>query len=196
MDPNDMQNALVQVCDYLKVGPGDFDSRVQAALAKMDRMTPHARRRADLQHRTAPVEEAGPDDEPVYVDGPFQRGQNRPKWSLATTPFQRDFLAALKRQYFSPKIKSEVIHIEKSMMSLATGLISDFPTEWVESCLAWAKKKNARAPVIGESELLSLVSNRDKKSDWLRKNREKYERPVNNYSEEKDIEPDRSKYQD
>jgi hypothetical protein len=57
------------------------------------------------------------------------------------------------------------------MVSLATGIVAEFPTEWVDFCLRWAEEKNTRAGYgcVGLMPLLSLINNQERRDDFVRK---------------------------
>lgn len=123
-------------------------------------------------------------EEPRYIDDDELFGRPKQKktryvWQIPKTEFQRRILYACnKRKYFSVKKEEEcsrVIAIEKAMMPLTSGIISKYPTEWVDNCIDWVGKKRREGELIPLTSLLSFIENEDKKnsfvSKWQQKNR-------------------------
>jgi hypothetical protein len=120
--------------------------------------------------------------EPEYVDpdDPFgdhsYKGRQRPKWTMPKTKAERDLLSAVGRKYYEDHAHRAMnLMITKAMLSLITGVVSKFPTEWVEYCCQWAiKKRKSSPPVpIDWKGLLSFIHNDDAKNKfverWLHK---------------------------
>ena len=104
-------------------------------------------------------------------------GLKRPKWQTPVTDFQKSFLEILNRKYYAYKNeRSALIAIEKSMLSLATGLISIYPTEWVETSLNWARKKRQDGFLIPFKGVINLINDKERKEQfvisWQRKHPE------------------------
>jgi hypothetical protein len=57
------------------------------------------------------------------------------------------------------------------MISLNTGIVADYPMEWVYSCLDWAREKNrtARYGAIGLSGVLTAINNMERRDDFVRR---------------------------
>jgi hypothetical protein len=113
-------------------------------------------------------------DQEIFADGEFT-GLKRPKWQSASTEFQKRFLATVGRTYYADKNeRTAVIAIEKSMLYLASGLISVYPTEWVENCMDWAVRKRREGYIINLKGLINLINDKDRRlqfiATWQRKN--------------------------
>jgi hypothetical protein len=120
--------------------------------------------------------------EPEYVDpdDPFgdhsYKGRQRPKWTIPRHNNERKLLLAVRRKYYeTPKHKSLNLEVVKAMVSLSTGIISKYPTEWVDHCCSWAvNKAHAKKPeYINWKGLLTFIHNEDAKNEfverWLHK---------------------------
>lgn len=104
-------------------------------------------------------------------------GLKRPKWQSPSTEFQKDFLVAVGRKYYSNKNeRSAVIAIEKSRLYLASGLVSVYPAEWIESCISWAIKKRHDGYMVAFNGLVNLINDKDRReqfiTNWQRKHPE------------------------
>jgi len=107
-------------------------------------------------------------DEPRYVpvDGEFER---RPKKLKPNTDLAKRALRICGRRYYHSGEKSRWIVIEKAMLPLAPGLVSVYPSEWVEQLLSWAEKKNRQIIQIPFPALLAAIENEDRKTDFIAK---------------------------
>ena len=95
-------------------------------------------------------------------------GLKRPKWQSPSTEFQKSFLATVGRGYYSHKNeRSAVIAIEKSRLYLASGLVSVYPAEWVETCLEWAAKKRHDGFMIAFKGLINLINDKDRREQFV-----------------------------
>lgn len=56
-------------------------------------------------------------------------------------------------------------------MPLGTGIVAEYPEEWVKNCFDWAEEKNRKAgyPMIGLKALRNLIMNSDRKNDFVRR---------------------------
>jgi hypothetical protein len=93
--------------------------------------------------------------EPRYVEDPFDEdgpafGVSRPKWMVPQSEFEKKVLSTLGMHYYPRKLvgdratnsremRSKLIEIGKSLVSLESGLDAVYPTEWVMSVLQWYK---------------------------------------------------------
>lgn len=114
-----------------------------------------------------------------YVDTDedgFEQEPRRPKWTKPATEFQRDILHAVGRKYYLKRDeRSAVIGIEKGMLSIKESrVISRYPTEWVQNCIAWARDMRRKGSPIRLMSLINLINNEDRRiefvSEWTRKN--------------------------
>lgn len=120
----------------------------------------------------------GTSPEPEYIPAGEEFGSTdknkRPKWMIASTPFQKLFLSTVNRTYYQTHDeRSAVLAIEKSMMSLETGVISVYPKEWVDNCFEWVNRKRREGSPIALIALVNLINNSDRRAmfvtDWKRK---------------------------
>jgi hypothetical protein len=114
--------------------------------------------------------------EPKYVAEGEEFGDSigrntRPKWSIASTPFQKRLLSAVGKTYYKThNERSAVVAIEKSAISLTGGLISVYPLEWVDQCIDWAnKKRRVDGQWVGFIGLVNLINNEDKKIEFVQR---------------------------
>lgn len=117
--------------------------------------------------------------EPEYIAagnefGDQEKKSSRPKWMIPTTDFQRSVLAACGRRYWPDKqargreIRLQFILIERAMMPLASGQVSEYPREWVDNCLEWFAKKN-KSGYVPLQALLTLLKDEDRKNEFVGK---------------------------
>src|SRR5574340_360026 len=112
----------------------------------------------------------------VDVDDDGQEEYHRPKWTKPGSDFQRELLHAVGRKYYLKRDeRSQVIAIEKGMMSLAeTRIASRYPREWIDRCMSWARDMRRKGTPIKLSSLINLINNADRRADfiseWTRKN--------------------------
>ena len=107
----------------------------------------------------------------VYEDGGEIR-THRPsvqKWKIPRNEFERRILASCKRKYFADRGEVYDTHkIHKAMISLKRdGVLSIYPTEWVESCIAFAERQNRLRIQVLFPNLLKYINNEEKKTDWI-----------------------------
>lgn len=114
--------------------------------------------------------------EPVYIpDGEefgedFSSGSKRPKWTMPKGTIQKLILDAVGRQYYQTRNeRSAVVAIDKATMYLNSGIISVYPTEWVETCVEWAKRKRHERMPISLLGLINLINNNDRKQQFIQK---------------------------
>ena len=106
-------------------------------------------------------------DQEVFGNREFT-GLQRPKWQSASTEFQKRFLATVGRTYYADKNeRTAVIAIEKSMLYLASGLISIYPTEWVDNCIDWAARKRRDGYIVNLKGLINLINDKDKRMQFV-----------------------------
>jgi len=119
--------------------------------------------------------------EPKYVPEGEEFGETygskRPKWQTPRSAFQKKILTTVGRQYFKDhNERSAVLAIEKSALSLASGLISVYPLEWVDNCIEWASRKRRTGTPIMLMALLNLINDQERRvsfvAEWKRKNPE------------------------
>jgi hypothetical protein len=96
------------------------------------------------------------DPEPRYVEDPFNDdlpplyGPKRPKWMAPQTEFEKKVLGAFGMRFYprkmvgerttnSREMRSKLVEIGKSMVSLESGLEAVYPSEWVMAVLEWYK---------------------------------------------------------
>lgn len=115
-------------------------------------------------------------NEPIYVEEgeefgeDFSSGTRRPKWMFPKGPIQKMILNACGKQYYAThNERSAVIAIEKSTLYLSSGIISVYPTEWVESCVEWAKRKRQERVAISFLALINLINNSDRRTQFIQK---------------------------
>jgi len=111
-------------------------------------------------------------DEPRYVAAdPFEEELNpkiKPKWTKVHNEKERMILSAVGRKYYkSQDERREVRNITKSMMSLTTGVVCEYPTEWVRECCHIAEKMRDSKKMIQLKGLLTLINNTERKKEFL-----------------------------
>lgn len=120
--------------------------------------------------------------EPRYIavdDDGLEYELKRPKWMKPTGEVQIMMLDAVGRIYYKDRREQgEVNEIAKQALSLTTGVESTYPLEWVINCCDWVKKKRSKKPpeIVQMRGLISLITDRDKKTLWMDRNRDKYKR--------------------
>jgi uncharacterized membrane protein YuzA (DUF378 family) len=57
------------------------------------------------------------------------------------------------------------------MISLNTGIVADYPMEWVYNCIDWAGEKNRTAGygMIGLAGVLAIINNMERRDDFVRR---------------------------
>lgn len=118
-------------------------------------------------------------DEPVYGPAdPFEEELNpkhRPKWTYVNTPYEQMIMSAVGRsRYNTHSERSAVREVTRAMLSLDAGVVSLFPTEWVEHCCEIARKMRKDRKMIQLKGILTLIYNDDRKKEFL----EKYDKPT------------------
>jgi len=106
-------------------------------------------------------------DEPRYVDNWDEPSSKRPKWMMPETDFQIRIMRVFGRKWFAKGEKSDLVKIEKAMMSLATGIVSVYPEEWVNNCINFymrLRKEGQRPKLEG---LIKYINNQDKKENFI-----------------------------
>jgi hypothetical protein len=101
------------------------------------------------------------DPEPSYVEDPFEEdlpplfGPRRPRWMVPQSEFEKMVLGAFGMSFYPRKVvayretnskqmRSRLIEIGKSMVSLESGLDAIYPTEWVMEVLKWYRDHQRR----------------------------------------------------
>jgi hypothetical protein len=110
------------------------------------------------------------DYEYVDPDDPFGDvpKKGRPKWQIPKNPNAIRILEAVGRKYYLNRDEqAQVNDIAKAMLPLQKGIESKYPTEWVENCLDWVRKKRSKGETVMLKGLLSLIRNQDRYVDWL-----------------------------
>ena len=102
----------------------------------------------------------------------------RPKYSKPSTGFEIRVLKAVGRKYYPwPKdiyydryrrYKGIYSMISKAMLPLSGGIISTYPTEWVDHCIEWARQQRQKGILIGIKGLTTLILNVDAKEKFIR----------------------------
>jgi len=109
-----------------------------------------------------------PDGEEFGDD--FSTGSKRPKWMTPKGPIQKMILDAVDRKFYQThNERSAIVAIEKSTLYLNSGIISVYPTEWVEQCVEWAKKKRRERMPVALIGLINLINNDDRKTMFVQK---------------------------
>jgi hypothetical protein len=113
------------------------------------------------------------DPEPRYVEDPFEEdlpplyGSKRAKWMEPQSEFEKMVLGAFGMHFYphkrvgerttgSREMRSKLIEIGKSMVSLESGLESVYPTEWVMAVLEWYRSRERMGWMALRSFLKSL----------------------------------------
>jgi len=125
--------------------------------------------------------------EPELVDegdefGDQQKVGKRPKWTLPNTGLAKQALSACNQKYYSKGDKTKWLKIEKGMVPLTSGIVSQYPTEWVMNRIKIAEEMNANERkirpggvgiVVSFPKLLSSINNEEKRIVWLQRNIDK-----------------------
>lgn len=123
-------------------------------------------------------------EEPRYVRPGDEFGDGNvdriPKWRKPNGEFQRALFRVTHRKYWdttseSKSVRHWFIELERSLVPLGSGIVAEYPEEWVKECLDWAEEKNRRAgyPEIGLKALRTAIMNRDRKNDFIRRWKQK-----------------------
>jgi hypothetical protein len=108
-----------------------------------------------------------------YVEDPFgdgttvEFGVKRPKWMSPGSDFEKRVLSSLGMQYYPKKefkgkvMRSRLIEIGRSLVSLESGLVARYPTEWVIAVLHWFMCKRLKGHTALRGFLNSLED-----TDW------------------------------
>jgi hypothetical protein len=148
------------------------------------------------------------DSEPRYVEDPFdddlpaQYKPSRPKWMVPQNEFEIKVLHTLGMHFYPQRIvagkptnskdmRSKLIEIGKSMVSLESGLDAVYPTEWVMSVLDWYRQHGRRGWTALKSFLNSL-HNTQWRDDFVVEWRKDH--PESRYSAPVDDRQDIAKY--
>jgi hypothetical protein len=111
-------------------------------------------------------------DDPTKTNKP-------PKYLTPNTELSKRALRACGRKLFAKGEKAAWKKIEKGMFPAASGVVGDYPTEWVMFCIEFAEKKNGRERkrrpsgvgiVISFPNLIKYINNATKRIDWLADN--------------------------
>lgn len=107
-------------------------------------------------------------DEPTYVDigDEFDNEDNSWRYSddLQNKSVMSQVFAVCRRPSKRFKTPKEARKWRKIDGQISRGLI---PSDWIEHCLAWAKKKNFRVTAITVDSLGSYVINKAAMQDFL-----------------------------
>lgn len=95
----------------------------------------------------------------------------RPKWMHSSSDFQKRVLSTCGMNYWpqgkqGKDIRSFFIDVEKAMVSLDSGVVSIYPTEWIDKALDWASGKR----FIGIHGLIAIrgfIINDDEKNSFV-----------------------------
>lgn len=94
--------------------------------------------------------------------------QKRPKWTIPKLPWEIAILAAVGRKYYQDhQEKNTVVLIAKAVLPLSSGIESAYPTEWLQNCCDWARKKRANREMVGLLGLVHLIQNEDRKGEFV-----------------------------
>ena len=122
------------------------------------------------------------DDEPQYVDDPFDDDEwsphKRPKWMSPSQsrPIEKRILEAVGRKYYPDRaIRSEIIKIAKGSMSLDSGVVSEYPTEWIEFCCEWAESKRAKGSIVQLKGLVTFINRKEARQEFIDDFKEEYD---------------------
>lgn len=115
--------------------------------------------------------------EPEYVDAGDEFDAEYvpriPKWRLASTDLQKRLLDAAGRTYWpegaeGKTLRGKFIAVEKAMMPMKSGVVSDWPTEWVEHCLKWYEgKKRTFVNPVPLKGFFTFLYDKDKKTTFV-----------------------------
>jgi len=77
-----------------------------------------------------------------FDDDEYSQPKNkRPKWQTPNDPLEVKMLTCVNRKYYQKKSEvSDCRMIVKAVVSLETGVVSKYPTEWVEHCIDYFYK--------------------------------------------------------
>jgi hypothetical protein len=106
-------------------------------------------------------------DDPIYVDVGDEFGDEDDSWRypddlINQSVIKKVFAICGGRKYFAtPKEGRKWRKIDGQ---ISRGLI---PSDWIDHCIAWAKKKNFRATLIKVDALGSYILNKAKMQDFL-----------------------------
>jgi len=106
-------------------------------------------------------------DEPRYVDNWDEPSTKRPLWMTPETDFQIRIMRIFNRKWFAKGEKSNLVKIEKAMMSLTTGIVSVYPEEWVNNCIQYYMKLRREGQRPKLEGLIKYINNPDKKENFI-----------------------------
>lgn len=110
------------------------------------------------------------EDGDEFGDKDPKRKQREPKTSL-----QIRMCNATGRRYLAPDEVTKISRIEKGMMSLTSGVIAKYPTEWVDMCIEWAQNKNLKkGTVVTLQGLLGFINKEVRKAQFLAQYQQKH----------------------
>jgi len=106
-------------------------------------------------------------DEPRYVDNWDEPSTKRPLWMTPETDFQIRIMRIFNRKWFAKGEKSNLVKIEKAMMSLTAGIVSVYPEEWVNNCIQYYMKLRREGQRPKLEGLIKYINNPDKKENFI-----------------------------
>lgn len=112
----------------------------------------------------------------------------RPLWQSPKTDLEKKILACVNRKYYHDKNKElyPCRMIAKSVVSLETGTIAKYPTEWILHCIEVTEKlkKEGVRPTL--TKLLKYFDNEEKKTKFLNSWHYKHKKPIRDAKPERD----------
>lgn len=132
------------------------------------------------------------DNDPQYVDDPFDDDWNpniKKKTMQPRSDLEKKILSAVQRTYYhSSNEKKLVLEITKGALSLQSGVVSNYPIEWIDNCCSWTARvrkdyvlKKPGGKFIALQGLISLINNKDRCKEFVTKWRHDNQYDNNNY---------------
>ena len=111
-------------------------------------------------------------DEPRYVDDPFEDDQwtpnRRPKWAKPETSLERRILRAVGRKWYPDnKMKLHVRLVTKAAISLNSGIVSEYPLEWIEDRCQAVESMRKKRKMVQLKGLLTMIGREEDKKDFI-----------------------------
>jgi hypothetical protein len=115
-------------------------------------------------------------DEPRYVpageefDEDNWTANRRPKWSIPESSLERRILRAVGRKYYpDSKMKYHVRLITKAAVSLDSGIVSEYPIEWIEDRCEAVESMRKKRKLVELKGLITMINREEDKQDFINK---------------------------
>jgi hypothetical protein len=98
--------------------------------------------------------------------------RGRPKWTRPQSNIERRMLRAIhpSKKFYNEKdrkAREHAIMIAKAAVSLDTGIVSDYPSEWIEECCQVAEKMRKEKKFIQLKGLITLINNKERRDKFV-----------------------------